>query len=763
MPMSELSSFTTPQKRDGSRARRYILASIVLLALSLVATHTFLHRTSVGSPRFIRMTFLVYTATLVVVLALLILATILGRNLIKLYFEKKSGQLGSGFKTKMVSTFIVLSLLPAVLLFILAYTLISSSIENWFRAPPAQMMENSRILAEQYYSEAEQRAEFYAAEIARHFKSVQDLYPGWRPRIQQELREFCQEYALDNVKVFDDHARLIAESGSSASTDAHQGSIRQLIAQAILGKPAFRVERVIPADPLNEISWAAAPVRDMKGAVIGTVLTETMHPQSAKFRADAVMEAYDKYEQLQREKTTLRFNTLLMLVLSTLLIIFAFSWFAMYLARRITVPIQALAQGAAAVAAGNLGYRVECQAFDELESLIASFNRMTGDLQENEKRIEAAQESLRQKSIEHADRRRYIETILQTIATGVISLDSSCRVRTMNRAAIQMLQAGDAGPEVRLEALVPAPAHEMLRALLSKSAVLGTVVRNIELAFPGKNLQLAATVTPFAATSGQGSGWVVVLDDMTEILRMEKMAAWQEVARRLAHEIKNPLTPIQLSAERILRRYRQIMAPPQTDEPGVWQAEFSKFDSVLRECVQVIIQEAGSLKSLVDEFSRFARLPEVHLEDADLHYILENTLNLYNGRIRDVSVRKEFDPGIPKLKLDPEQMKRVFINLFDNALEAMAENPYRKVLNLRTWCNAQQNSVSVEIGDTGRGFPEEYQDSLFLPYFSTRRGGTGLGLAIVRQIVSDHHGNVRAELNIPVGTRIIIDLPLAQS
>jgi two-component system nitrogen regulation sensor histidine kinase NtrY len=193
------------------------------------------------------------------------------------------------------------------------------------------------------------------------------------------------------------------------------------------------------------------------------------------------------------------------------------------------------------------------------------------------------------------------------------------------------------------------------------------------------------------------------------------------------------------------------------------EKEFAQFDKILNECIQVIIQEAGSLKSLVDEFSRFARLPEVRLEESDVNHILENTLNLYNGRISDITVRKELDDGIPKLQLDPEQMKRVFINLLDNALEAMADHPHKKVLHLRTRRNVQQECVSVEIGDTGRGFPEEYQDSLFMPYFSTRKGGTGLGLAIVRQIVSDHNGNVRAEANSPIGTRIIIDLPLAQA
>jgi two-component system, NtrC family, nitrogen regulation sensor histidine kinase NtrY len=758
--MNEPSGFTNPPKRDGSRTRRYIAACIVFLALALAATLTFLHITSVGSRRYIRMTFLVYTGTFLVALALLILATVLGRNLIKLYFERKSGQVGSGFKTKMVRTSIGLSLLPALLLFILAYTLISSSIEQWFGAPSAQVMEKSRLLVQRYYSEMEEQAGRFAAYIADSFGPAGELNPEFKPQLQLKLQDFRRQYGLSSVRVFDKQARPVADSGSVVSTDAHQETISRLIAEAIRGKQGSRDERMNPDDPVNKITFAAAPIRNAQGAVTGAVLTETVRPYDSTFAAYSVLEAYDKYEQLQLEKSALRFNALLMLVLSTLLIIFAFSWFALYLAKRITVPIQALAQGAAAIAMGNLGYRVECQAFDELGSLVASFNRMTSDLQENEKRIGAAQESLRRTSAENADRRRYIETILQTIATGVISLDDKYHIRTMNRAAMQMLQTGENPGEIDLEQVLQPPALETMRALLQKSSVLGTVVRNMELSFPGKTLQLAATITPLADNTGRRTGWVVVLDDMTELLKMEKMSAWQEVARRMAHEIKNPLTPIQLSAERILRRYKQITPESQAGLPGAWQAEFLKFDKLLTECVQVIMSEAGSLKNLVDEFSRFARLPELRLEDADLNLIVENALSLYNGRIQGIRIQKDFAADIPRLRLDPEQMKRVLINLFDNAFEAMAQNIGEKILHLRTACNFQQGSVRIEIGDTGRGFPEEYQDSLFLPYFSTRKEGTGLGLAIVRQIVSDHRGTVRAEPNSPVGTRIIIDLPL---
>ena len=761
--MTETPNFPTSRKPNGARTRRYILAVIIFLALALIATHTFLKRTSVGGKNFVSMTFTIYTVTVLVVLALLILATILGRNLIKLYFERKSGQLGSGFKTKIVRTFIVLSLLPALLLFILAYSIISSSIEKWFIKPPAQMMENSRLLANQYYAEAEARAKYDAGNIAGSFISAEEMLPGSRTDLHQKLQEYCRHYNLDSVRIYDTRARLVLESGTARASNAHQHILKELVAQSILGRQGFRVERVAPKDPTNEISWATAPIRDAHGAIIGAVLTESVQLQSARFRADSVMEAFEKYQQLELEKTALRFNTLLILVLSTLLIIFAFSWFAMYLAKRITVPIQALAQGAAAVASGNLGYRVECPAFDELANLVASFNQMTSDLEENEKRIELAQQTLRQTSAEHADRRRYIETILQTIATGVISLDSNYHIRTMNRAAVQILQAGEFAGDAPLEEVVPAPAGESVRALLDKSAVLGTVVRNIELAFPGRSLQIAATVTPLVDTSGQRTGFVIVLDDMTELLRMEKMSAWQEVARRMAHEIKNPLTPIQLSAERVLKRYQQIVRALETSTPESRQAELEKFGTLLAECIRVIIQEVDSLKRLVDEFSRFARLPEIRLEGVNVNRILENTLSLYDGRIQDVRVRKELDPDLPDLNLDPEQMKRVFINVFDNALEAMAKNPGTKLLHLRTSRDAQQRTVRIEISDTGLGFPEEYQDSMFLPYFSTRKGGTGLGLAIVRQIITDHRGSVRVEPNAPMGSKIIIDLPLVQA
>ena len=753
-----MGSGTLPEK-SGSRTRRFVLATIAILSLALIATQIFLHQTSVGSQKFVGNTFLLWTATVLVILALLILATVLVRNLVRLYFDRKSGQVGSRFRVTMVTTFVVLSLLPAVLLFFLAYGLISFSIDRWFSAPAAQMLENSRAIAAQYYGELHRDASHFAQRIAVSI-SIEDLLnPESRRSLDEKLERLRLEYRLDGVRVFDSKGAAAARAGETVSTEESQGQIATLISATLRGEPDFQVTR---QDALREVVLATAPIRSPQGKIAGGVLTELLIPSSVNFKAYSVMEAYGKYVELQKEKTALQFQFILILALSTLLIVFAFSWFGMYLAKRITGPIKALAEGSAAVASGNLSHRVECEAFDELGDLVASFNSMTGELQENKAHIEIAQNTLRQANVQLDDRRRYIETILQTISTGVISLDGNYRIHTMNRAAAQMLEVQGPVADVKLEQVVKEPAAGTLFMLLHKSAVLGVVIRTIEIELPGRTLHVATTVTPLLDSSGQRTGWVLVLDDVTELLRVEKMAAWQEVARRLAHEIKNPLTPIQLSASRVLRRYRQIMSTSAGDN-GSWHNEFVSFENLLEECVQVIRQEANSLKDLVDEFSRFARLPQVKLEEADVHRILESTLSLYNGRFHDVRLTKEFGPDVPSLKLDPEQMKRVFINLFDNALEAMADNSHAKLLRIRTYRSVLKASIRIEVSDTGRGFPPEYRDSLFLPYFSTRKDGTGLGLAIVRQIISDHHGQVSAEVNTPLGTKIVIDLPLAPS
>jgi two-component system nitrogen regulation sensor histidine kinase NtrY len=764
--MSESPHLIQPGKK-GSPVRRYVLATIAFLVLFLVLVLTAMQKINmlpaVGSSKYPLRTFQLWTITVLVVLALLILATILGRNLIKLYFERRSGLVGSRFKTKMVHIFVVLSLLPAVLLFSLAFWLVRGSIERWLSAPATKLQQDSADIATQYYSEASARARNYAGAIAARAGKYASLSRPLPKELDQDISEMRHLFLIDDLRIYGLDGALAGEWGAPVSSSVHKAQLAKLIEGALQGRSDFQWQRS-PQDAKIELTWATATIRSPDGSILGAVLAENLNPQGVHFKALSVIEDFRTFDELQRERDAVRFTVLLVFALSTLLIVFGFAWFAMYMAKRITVPIQALAEGAAAVTAGNLDYRVQCAAFDELEDLVASFNRMTAELKENKARIEEVQTNLRETNVKLDDRRRYIETLVQAIPTGVMVVDSNYDIGTLNRAASQLLDAPVQNPGLRLEDVVKGPAFDTLRRMLRKSNVLGPVVRDLELNLQGKNLHLATTVTPLVDSASQHTGWVIVLDDLTELLRAEKMAAWQEVARRLAHEIKNPLTPIQLSAERMLNRYRQISLPARASASESWREQLSAYEGLLAECVRTITQEADSLKTLVDEFSGFARLPGVRLEETDLHRVLENVLSLYNGRIQDVRIERNFAADLPLIRLDAEQMKRVFINLLDNALEAMSgESARAKVLKIRTSRNTQQRSVRIEIADTGRGFPKEYQDSVFLPYFSTRRGGTGLGLAIVRQVISDHSGQVRAEPNSPLGTKIVIDLPLASS
>jgi two-component system nitrogen regulation sensor histidine kinase NtrY len=765
--MNEPPRSLQPEKRF-YRTRRYVLAAIAFLVLFFVLALTAMQKINllpaVGNSKYAFRTFQLWTITVLVLLALLVLATILGRNLIKLYFERRSGLVGSRFKAKMVSIFVALSLLPAILLFSLAFWLVRGSIERWLSTPATKLQQDSNDIAQQYYNEASERDRSYAAAIAGRVGVHEDLQQPMPKDLDLALAELRRLLRIDDIRIYDRNGALSGEWGVRVSSDGHKAQVAGLIAEALKGQALFQWQRASSEEARKELTWATATIRSPSGQIIGAVITETIKPESVHFKALSVIEDFQAFNELQQEKDAVRFTVLLIFALSTLLIVFGFAWFAMYLAKRITIPIQGLAEGAVAVASGNLDYRIQCAAFDELENLVVSFNRMTAELQENKVHIEEAQNSLRASNVALDDRRRYIETIVQAIPTGVVVLSSSYSIRTMNRAAIGLLEAPAQSNDLHLQEVVKGTAYDALRSLLRKSSALGPVVRDLELHLRGKTLHVATTVTPLVDSSDQQIGWVIVLDDLTELLQAEKMAAWQEVARRLAHEIKNPLTPIQLSAERMLNRFHQISLPGRSGAGEAWRDQLAAYEKLLAESVKTIIQEADSLKTLVDEFSGFARLPGVRLEDTDLHRVLENALSLYNGRIQDVRIERHLDTALPPVRLDAEQMKRVFINLFDNALEAMSGDSARtKVLKIRTSCNTQKRSVRIEISDTGRGFPKEYQDSLFLPYFSTRRGGTGLGLAIVRQVVSDHHGQVRAEPNTPLGTKIVIDLPLASS
>jgi nitrogen fixation/metabolism regulation signal transduction histidine kinase len=435
--------------------------------------------------------------------------------------------------------------------------------------------------------------------------------------------------------------------------------------------------------------------------------------------------------------------------LMTLILLFVSSWVAIYLARGIATPIKALAEASKEVARGNLAHRVTTIADDELALLAESFNQMTAELEENRSRIEAGAAELRDKNLALRERRNYIETVLQSLSTGVISIDENDCVTTLNRSASRMLALVDKAEDYpKLSSLIGSEDWLVIERLLRRARRTGHASEQTQLDSGGGPLPVAITATALRDSIGPGRGVVLVIEDLSELLAAQRAAAWSEVARRMAHEIKNPLTPIQLSAERIAKSYGRANG-----------GSNGAVAAVITECTETISREVAGLKAMVDEFSRFARLPATRLELANLNDVVTQATGLYEERLDGVALSIQLDRDLPAAMLDVEQMKRVFVNLIDNALEAMVSLTGDKNLTILTTHDAEKSVLRAEVADTGQGIAPGDFRRLFEPYFSRRDSGTGLGLAIVQRIILEHGGHIRAERNHPRGAKFVIELP----
>jgi len=451
-----------------------------------------------------------------------------------------------------------------------------------------------------------------------------------------------------------------------------------------------------------------------------------------------------EYKQLRMLKNPLKGIYVMLFLMVTLVIFFAAIWTAVHLARGITAPIQQLAEATRAVAAGNLNYRVQVQADDEIGILVDSFNRMTGDLLGSKAELTDANLDLQRTNVELEQRRAYMERVLESLAAGVLSLDAAGAVNTMNPAAARILGLDPPGVLGRhYTDCFPEPEAAPIRHLIERMAVggQGSMDEQVAVSRNGQVLTLVLNIRSLTDKAGTYLGMVVVVDDITQLLRAQQAMAWREVARRIAHEIKNPLTPIKLSTQRLRKKFSE-RAPD--------------YERVFDECTRTIIQEVDGLQGLVDEFSRYARMPASAPRPGDLHPVIANVVRLYSGLGRGIELRTDLDPALPPITLDPDQMKRALINLVINAVAAVGEAGR---VTLRTRSLPGEGKVEVEVTDTGVGIPPEDRERLFLPYFSTKKSGTGLGLAIVYRIVTEHGGMIRVEANEPRGTRMVMTFP----
>ena len=725
-----------------SRKSQLLLAlggmAIVLL---LAAVFTLGSLTLPFEPRGGQQFGVLYTLSVFITAALFVFLFILGRTLFRLGFERLARKPGSRLKTKMVLGAIAVSFLPLVFLFFVSYALLNRTLVLWFPRPLEVATQSSRELVDEMSRAdaarmsqiAEAVAGTAANDTARDTIHAFDQAFARGADLAWELNETGQPIAVaanSNFKIGSQHDG----SGTGSRRDLPT-VVRQMPDGAGLWEYGGKFFIAGRAKMGNGYLLAGRDVPDDFAERLKEI--------------DARTAAYG--EQRQQLRTYKR-QLLATLALFTILLMFSATWFALFLSKQVTVPIQALAQATQEIIEGNYETRVNVKAQDELETLVRSFNRMTEQLSDSRRQIGVFTQNLQQAVQELERRRTLMETILENIPTGVISVDETETIRRVNPAAVRMF--GESARQAsNFAQLLGEEAARSVYFLMRRSLRLGTATHELEFSMSGRLLRAAVTVSSLGPRRSN-RGYVVVVDDLTDLLRAQKAAAWQEVAQRIAHEIKNPLTPIQLSSQRLSRYLEKHRTGPADKEPP-------ELVRLVGECSSLIEREVRVLESLVGEFSQFARFPTAKLSPASPNEIVNEALSVFDGRLEGIRVRKDLAPDPPAIRADGELLRRVLVNLIDNAAEAMEGSSVKELL-LCTRFNSDREIIEIVVADSGHGISPEDKDRLFLPHFSTKDRGTGLGLAIASRIMAEHHGSLRVEDNLPTGAKFILQLPMAE-
>ncbi len=689
--------------------------------------------------------FALFNLNLIVFLLLLIL---LFRNLVKVWFERRQQVIGARFKAKLVLAFLLLSVAPAGLIFLIASNFINKSIEGWFKPQVERPLDQALAVAQTYYNNLERTALRDGQHLARVIERDDLAAADRREALAAFLAEQQDLLSISTIAVYSAAGKELAHVrdpvlGDLAPRDSNGSELRRGLA----GQEVTTVRELATGDLIEAVTpiWST---RTGERRVVGAVVVGSHVAERLEQKVRGISQAFREYKQLKLLKNPIKGIYILLFLLMTLIVVFSFTWFALYLARGITEPIEQLAEGTREVAAGNLAYKVKARGDDEIGALVESFNRMTDDLLQSKHRLEEAYIDLQDKHTELEDRRRYIETVLEAITTGVVSFDPLGRVTTINRAAARMFSIAEAASVGRLlEEVFAGPEVRDIVNLVQRARRprAGSATIELHLRRGGAALSLLAAATALRGESGEYAGAVVVFDDLTELLKAQRLAAWREVAQRIAHEIKNPLTPIQLSAQRLRRRLAGDDAEAQR---------------LVHECTETIIQEVDGLRRLVDEFSRFARMPAFVPRPTDVRPLIEGVAALYRESHPGLTLVTRHADDLPRLDVDPDHIKRAVLNLVDNAVEAVAGTGEVVIETVHV---AETGRARIVVSDTGPGVPLEDRDKLFQPHFSTKVTGMGLGLPIVSEIAGEHGGTVSVEDNDPRGSRFTIELPVART
>ncbi|MBI5788400.1 MAG: HAMP domain-containing protein [Candidatus Schekmanbacteria bacterium] len=725
------------QEQRRRKHKRLIVLGMILLLVVLTATELLIQ--GLGSPDDIQENiklFLILNINIIISLALI--ATVF-RHLVKLYLERRQKVLGSKFKSKLIFFFVILALIPTTLLFLVSNNLINSTIDNWFNDQNEDALKKSLQVAQTYYQQSLGKALQSVQEAAKIISRQHLLEEASYYQINKILLQKQKQGQIGIIKIYNvkrtevfvvpkprDYKGYFVSDNNSLLERGFKGELFSLVRDQVNIKGDL-IDAVVP------VFSAENPE-----AVSGVILFNYYAPQGMMSLINDIKKSYEDYKTRRIYRTPLKSIYSLIVLVSTLMVILAAVWIAFHIARGITIPFQSLAEGTREIAAGNLDFRVAVKGDDEINILVNSFNKMTADLKQNKLALENSNQELER-------RKNYTETILENITSGVLSFDGQGRLSTFNRSAGQMLHLSREKIGQTYQDIFQKSEFIPVRDFIQQGF---TRRKNkwrseLQLHLADETLHLLASAAVLKKEEGIYPGLVVVFDDITQLMKAQKMAAWQEVARRIAHEIKNPLTPIQLCTQRLRKKFAQ---------------KSSDYEQVFNECTQTVIREVEVIKRMVDEFSRFARLPSTNLQPALLNEVVQQTVSLYSSIPNGIKIIVESTAEIPQMMLDDELIKQMLVNLIDNAIHASDRN---QNIRLKTSCDLQLRVACLEIIDEGTGIAPDDKDKLFLPYFSKKKGGTGLGLSIVNRIVTEHNGTIRVEDNQPKGARFIVELPLA--
>lgn len=682
-----------------------------------------------------------------VLLVLFVLFLVL-RNLAELLFERKVNKLGNKLKTKLIASFLSLTLIPTILLFFVSLQFVSTSMDYWFNSSIEDSLTESLKLAQSLLHEKEEQANIMSESIGNQLGSL-DITLSDMGKIQHELENILRFNPINGP---DGITVMTADKNYEVSIKGPQlrnvliPKIRPSIYERVIttGQKENLLLELKNGDLVNCVSKISIGKTQQDSAIL---ITSLLINKDQLSRMTTISGGIEGYRQLKHFKEPFKFWLLIILLIVTLLVIFAAIWFGLYISRGITEPLENLVFATRRVADGDLAFTMERESNDEMGLLVDSFNRMTANLNVSNNKLAETHNALQLSSQESEQRRRYTEIILQNVSAGVISLDETGTITTINRFAETLLNIDKSlFIGLKYDTVLPPYQAEIVTGFIEELKITGknTVEQHIKLNILGKNYSLLINFTRLEDDENMPVGFVLVFDNLTKLEKMQRMAAWREVARRIAHEIKNPLTPIQLSAQRLRRRYPEII---------------KEKNSVFDQCTNTIITQVDELKTLVSEFSQFARMPKVQKSEDNLTELAQKTLFLYKEGHKDINFTCTEVEQIPPFSFDREQVKRCIINLLDNAVAVLPEGGN---IDVELSLGEDKDNVFLKVADNGPGISSDNKLKLFEPYFSTKKTGTGLGLAIVSTIIADHNGYIRIQDNEPTGSVFVIELPLKE-